>query len=376
MNEAQKTVDNIQIGITSLIDMLNQEVDLKDDVLPFLKPTLNKISQMAHHKMDFENLYELFQITTNYLPRTVQSYCGLPVEYRNTKIIKDSQTARDLLVADIALLKSQVTSIENKIFAEIETSIKVNNKVIKEKFTPQLQLATEVEKDEGQKFINQFDIKKYINNPNNYDVFHKNLQLPTNKFNNANKTQEILSTASIKGKGFIEITGSFIYSKFKTLKVTLSKLVIPTLIVTCVIGFLSLPYFAERGSILRTHTSEQLDSMYAVLKNHSLSSQQLLELKNKNEALLIDDSDYRKERVQYDFKNNIISINVLDYSKVACEKMINYQKDKLQNTQLEINNIIVSNSNSKQFNNNAELCYLEDNSLKISFDQQKIYNPQ
>lgn len=376
MNEAQKTVDNIQIGITSLIDMLNQEVDLKDDVLPFLKPTLNKISQMAHHKMDFENLYELFQITTNYLPRTVQSYCGLPVEYRNTKIIKDSQTARDLLVADIALLKSQVTSIENKIFAEIETSIKVNNKVIKEKFTPQLQLATEVEKDEGQKFINQFDIKKYINNPNNYDVFHKNLQLTTNKFNNANKTQEILSTASIKGKGFIEITGSFIYSKFKTLKVILSKLTIPTLIVISVIGFLSLPYFAERGSILRTHTYEQLDSMYAVLKNHSLSSQQLLELKNKNEALLIDNSDYRKERVQYDFKNNIISMNVFNYSKDACEKMINYQKDKLQNTQLEINNIIVSNSNNKQFNNNAELCYLEDNSLKISFDQQKIYKPQ
>ena len=109
--------EKINNSLNNLKNLLSDTPDLKDDVLPFISSTLSKLEELAQLNLEKDsNLnYEIFQIATNYLPRTIQGYCSFPLEYRNKEIIKADKTPRDLMIADLTVLKKQVKELE-KIF--------------------------------------------------------------------------------------------------------------------------------------------------------------------------------------------------------------------------------------------------------------------
>ena len=171
--ETSSMIQRIFTSIDSVGSTLESNVNLKDDVAPFMLASLAKIKQLSMVKQDFETLYQLMQIATNYLPRVVESYCGLPIEYRNTKILKDGKSARSMLVQDLKIFKKQVTEIESNIYSGLENQIQVNSKVIRDKYETQFQLADEVDALGDQCFIDQFDYNKYAKTPNYKSITFK-----------------------------------------------------------------------------------------------------------------------------------------------------------------------------------------------------------
>jgi hypothetical protein len=384
------TQEQISQQIFSSIDQLSafmQNIpDLANDVVPFMTGAFAKIKQLSVHQNKFEVSYELMQIATNYLPKSIHAYCALPIDYRNSKPIKNSKTARDLLIGDLTLIKKQVYELESTIFSDLEREIRVNSNLIKEKFEGQMQLATQMETENSSGFINQFNLTDYTNSPNYFEsIFHKTMPAP----NVAEKTVKTLTTTgNTVLKSSISISKK-ICSKIKPKLINAGKNIAridgQDVFVTIMFsvfalfmgGLFSLIYFDGRYSSYVRDFNKDLVADSQFMGVTPLTQNQLTEFANKDYKELIDGSDYRKENIKYTLGANKLNITAKSIEKSDCTRLIDHQVESFPNIHLEINGIAIHDSppTTKILDNtNYNLCYLKSgNVVNAIMDTKEIY---
>lgn len=147
--------------LDKLTTQLAANPDLRSDVLPFLLPTIAKLKQIASFIEDkkqdnMEAYYEFNSICTNYLPTTIQSFCSLPIEYRNTKVLKNNKTARELLIEDLQKIIAQTDVVEDSLLSKEEKAFLVNNTYLSGRLDT---------KSAPTPFENQFNYKSWAETP-------------------------------------------------------------------------------------------------------------------------------------------------------------------------------------------------------------------
>lgn len=374
-------------SVSSLTELMQKTPDLQGDVLPFLNGTFAKIKQLTMHNVPFEVSYELMQIATNYLPKTVHAYCALPIEYRNKKEIKGTKTARDLLIGDLTLIKKQVYELESTIFSDLERNIRINSNVIKEKFEGQMQLATEGETG----FINQFNVDKYTTSAHYLDnMFTKVPQEPTP----TQKTVNVLAkTGSVAGKvalsGFsivknmahtlLSPLGRILFSFYKMIKNNIGMILGIGFIVILMGGFISLMAYDHPEVVYHRAAKNHLSTSYQVMQATQLTSEQLAGFSKEDYAQFAKDAQLAQTKATYKVNDNNLNVVLEGYDQNHCKEMVDHHSNSLPETQMKINTInlpekTVYSNNNYFINNNHNLCYLkENNSIEVNFNSKGIY---
>lgn len=376
MNTQENVNTKIILSLNSIRQVMADTPDLRDDVLPFINSTFNKLEELAN--MDLSDRpdisYEVYQVGTNYLERTINSYCSLPLEYRNTQHIKGDKTARDLMICDLTLLKKQVVVLEKEIFKDVEALVRTSNTFIKTKYASELELANEITPDT---FINKFDINSVDSKMVSYfgrkQVIKEGIRVKTKSY--VNNTISLLSSMKL----FL----AWSYPKcFNLMKSILSFFGNEFMIVISILTFMIymliyvlIPWINQ--SNYYANAPAEITTMYDLLKVNKLNSVQVQDLSDKQEKKLVDDVPYSKGKFSFksNGKNIIASFNT--FSVNDCQNFVDYKENSFQNTDVYINNIKLPEVHlySNRFrikNNNHKLCYLDSNSIRVDLNAEKI----
>lgn len=374
----EQITQQINDSVSSLTNLMEKNPDLIQDVLPFMQGTFAKLQQLVGYKLSFEQSYEVLQIATNYLPKALHSYCGLPIEYRNKKLIKGDKTARDLLIGDLKILKKQVYEFENNLFAELEQSMRVNSTVIKEKFSSQMELATQVESAKDDNFINQFDIEKFNSNDSYSSLFIKNNTEPK-------ALTQAISGVVNTGNGIHKVAKncfSGLKNTYINHSTSLKNMIGNIALVLVIVSVPASIYFGcsylNRENSLNNDSIKHTTSMYHIMENSLLAATQITDLSQKDYKDLIGSSFFRKSMVSYQTNGSNITISLKDIDSKYCKDMVDSYTVNFNESSMTINNIVLPEqhviSDKYYFsNNNHKLCYLDNNNINITLDSAKIY---
>lgn len=386
--DQQEIIQQIFSSIDSIGQLMESTVDLHSDVFPFMRASLAKIKQLtlATSAKD-ENIYELFQISTNYLPRALNAYCSLPLEYRNTKKIKSDKTARTLLIEDLKIFKQQVQEIEKQIYAGIENQIKVNSNVVRSKYEQRFQLASEVENLEEDGFINQFDFNDYSQNQDYTKITFK--KMPSAKQIADEKTAQTLKF--VKDTGFSLMNG--LSKLFKGIISGLEKFVlavldffepifVPAIIIAFVGGAIYLLTLIPCYSNYTQAYLKTAASIHEVMAVSLIPQVEFEQFAKTKQQEMIDGSSYRKERTKFavNAANQSFSMSITGIDKRECKSFIDNKEIQFDAANIKINGIALPQDNEVSNwwaleNENHKLCHLEGNNQIIAeFDNKKINN--
>lgn len=388
---AEKSISD---KIVHTIDVLSQNMqtipDLQNDILPFMEGTFFKIKQMSFAESDYETSYELMQIANNYLPRVIYTYCELPIEYRNSKKMQNGQTAREMLVSDLQIIRKQVEEIESAIYSKQEKAMRVNSTIIKQKFEGQMQLATQVQNDNQGRFVNQFNIEEFLqHNKESSYIFKKQPE-------DAVQAQTI-----VKQPGIMDLTSKWLLKKgfpkakehtIAAYRFTASKMprknTINNLITDSfapVAGLSAIVFF-----LFGLFTAATYESHYSVLKDVSgkmyqlqaatnMNYQQLTTMTGSMNEIMSKKNDVEGENTKIAVINNGVRINSVNIDNEDCEKMVDHKVQNMLAADMYINSIPVKDTVTSQRyleeTDNHKLCYLKDNNkVEIVLSEPKIYN--
>jgi hypothetical protein len=396
MSENSQMTNQIFTDIDKIGALLESTVDLSQDVAPFMTATLAKIKQLAIAKQgDYEAQYELFQIATNYIPRTIDSYCALPIEYRNTRIVKSDKTARQLLIENLKIFKKQVFDLEKQFYSAIENQIKVESSFVHEKYASQLELATELDKVGDDGFVNQFDFSQYKDSTHYKDITFKR-ELSQEEIHAKARSEKNNERIAYVGKKIQTISKSFFSGSVSALGFLGKGLGLVLAGILKVIGelFGLIIFFSLFGGIIYLIINSQKDNnmveqviktsadMHSVMGISIIPSSEFAGFVNSKTKELIDDSAYRKEMVHviYDSKTQHITMKVDDVDKDLCMDLIDKKEEKFDSVTIHVNGMPLPQDNTISehnifINENHTLCHLkEGNKLTLDFDNQKTYN--
>lgn len=395
MSENSQMTDQIFTDIDKIGVVLESNVDLSQDVAPFMTSTLAKIKQLALAKDgDYEAQYELFQIATNYLPLTINSYCSLPIEYRNTRIVKENKTARQLLIENLKLFKKQVLELEKQFYSAIENQIKVESSFVHQKYASQIELATQLDNIGEDGFVNQFDFSQYKDSPHYKDITFKRelsqdeIQAKERAEKNNQRIAYVGSKAQELGSFLIDSTKNIFTVIGKGTKVFLGGiieasifLIAPVFIVGVIGIFIAAIHFGFRDNAMRDSVVEASQQIHSVMSVNIIEPSEFANFVNTKTTELIG-SDYRKENIKitYDTKKQTMSMQVSDFDKDLCVDLIDEKENKFDATTVLINGMPLPQDNTiseyRIFKNeNHTLCHLkEGNKVTLNFDNQAIYN--
>lgn len=349
--------EQIFTAIDSLGKTLENTPDLSQDVMPFLASTLTKVKQLSLACEKIEIQYELMQIATNYLPRAIDSYCTLPLEYRNKKIIKNNCTARQLLVEDLKIFKKQVLELENQAYETIEKELEINSNVIRQKYDQKFKLAEQVESQED--FVNQFDYDKYSTLPSYKEIFLKNTR-PKNK-----SEQPVVSTRSL-----------MVFSLFKTL--------FSITCVVCIIGLFGWGLYAlsltQRPLNYERSVTKGLRTSYDALSLSLLPNSELMSFRIAKNKEMVDNSSYVAERLKVSSDNqNNLHFMMSDIKKDYCDSLVDLKNIDFPEAEMIINGIAITN-NPDFIDHNINTtslhsaCHLEEgNKVDVQMNNAKLY---
>jgi hypothetical protein len=396
MSENNQMTDQIFTDIDKIGAVLESTVDLSQDVAPFMTATLAKIKQLAIAKQgDYEAQYELFQIATNYLPKTIDSYCGLPIEYRNTRIVKADKTARQLLIESLKIFKKQVFDLEKQFYSAIENQIKVESSFIHEKYASQLELATELDKVGDDGFVNQFDFSQYKDSTHYKDITFKRelsqeeVQAKARSEKNneriayvGNKIQSVSKSVFNSSVNILTVVGKGLGLFLVGILKIFSELFGVILFLTALVGIITMIVRSQRDDNMVEQVVKTSADIHSIMGINIIPSSEFAAFVNAKTKELIDDSSYRKERVHvtYDSKKQHISMQVDDVDKDLCMDLIDKKEDKFDSVFIHVNGMSLPQDNAVSehkifINENHTLCHLkEGNKLTLDFDNQKIYN--
>ncbi len=140
MQEPSST--NTKASLDSLMARIVENPDLNKGILPFLMPTFVKLKQIADFiegttpsPDNFQAFYEFKQVCTTDLPNTIEHYCSLPIEMRNTQVLKNKKTARELLIDNLKGIIIKVGEIETSLLSKEAQEFLVNNAYLDKKFS-------------------------------------------------------------------------------------------------------------------------------------------------------------------------------------------------------------------------------------------------
>jgi hypothetical protein len=71
---------------------------------------------------------------TTYLPDTLNAYLAVPAAYRNTAIIRDGKTARQIVVEQLSVLAAKMTEIAQNAVADDAQALLANGRFLKDRF--------------------------------------------------------------------------------------------------------------------------------------------------------------------------------------------------------------------------------------------------
>lgn len=391
MSDKDQMIEQIFSSVDSLGSTLETTVDLNQDVAPFMFATLAKIKQLALARSNnYEANYELFQIATNYLPRTIHAYCSLPMEYRNTRIIKHNKTARQFLITDLEIFKKQVFEIEKQFYSEQESQIKVNSSFIREKYDNTFQLATEVEQMEEQGFVNKFDYAQYQNSDDYRKIIFT--REPSQKEVQAKERSDNINKAFNTGKKIIPMIFSAGVSVIKKIGRMIANfwydysilVILLTGVGSFITLFVSLISNEQKPVNLYYSLRDSAKEIHEVMKVTVIPHSEFTSFVNTRVDQLIDDSSYRKDHIKvvYNEKTNTMIVNATDFSKARCLDIIDNKENSFDSVDMKINGINLPQDNtvsdhSFYLNQNHTLCHLENgNKITLTFDNNKIFNAQ
>lgn len=371
--------EKINSSLSNIKTLLSETPDLKDDVFPFISSTLSKLEELAQLNIEKESNvnYEIFQIATNYLPRTIQGYCSFPLEYRNKEIIKSDKTPRDLMIADLTVLKKQVKELEKTIFADLEREVRSNSTFLKNKYEEALSLATEVEKNDEQ-FINHFDINKVDSKFTNY-FGRKNVDLQ--KQEKREKTKENIKVFKSKLMPLVSLCKKI----GRTFRGGIVKLwtsgVIPigSIIVTAIymIFFVFIPWAASPS--FQNEAQRDLVNTYNIMKSTTLSPEQVKDIAQNHINLLVEKAHITKSNFTITTNEKTLNETLKNYDQGDCKYFVDMKEKNMSNAVVSINGIKLPErhlySEERYFdNNNHKLCYLDKNTITVNLDSEIIHN--
>jgi hypothetical protein len=134
--------------IESLLNEIYTQVDLKDDVYPFVQPYILKAYALLRNDdissangksqdvlfNDVEQKNAIENILYRDLPGVIDIYTKMPLDYRNEKIVKHNKTHRNLLLENIEILTKKLKEIETEAYSNFDQRMSVSNRFIKEKY--------------------------------------------------------------------------------------------------------------------------------------------------------------------------------------------------------------------------------------------------
>jgi len=397
MEKNSQMIEQIFTNIDMIGEKMEKTIDLSNDVAPYMSATLAKIKQLALAKENaYEAQFELFQIATNYLPRTINAYCALPIEYRNTREIKSGKNARQFLIDDLKIFKNQVNELEKQFYNAIESEIKINSNVVRAKYDNKFQLATELDNMENDGFIDQFNFSEYKQSPDYKNIVFKKEKSEEDILNEEKQKERKENLEKIK-KETINGALSIGTKVFKFTKNAISSILeifvsflesaLPTMVVMSLIfgffyGIYALISSAERprnfyGSIVSE--AKQIHDVMSVSLVPENEFKYFVDAKQKE---LLDDSSYRKERtnIVFDAKSKVMTMNFIGLDRSYCYMTIDRKELTYDAANMSVNGISLPQDNTvSNFlafrNENHKLCHLEEgNKISIQLDNQKIYD--
>jgi hypothetical protein len=395
MSENSQMTDQIFTNIDTIGGVLESTVDLSQDVAPFMTATLAKIKQLALAKEgDYEAQYELFQIATNYLPNTINSYCGLPIEYRNTRIVKADKTARQLLIENLKIFKKQVSDLEKQFYSAIENKIKVESSFVHEKYAGQLELATELDSIGEDGFVNQFEFSQYKDSTHYKDITFKReltaeeIQAKERAERNNQRLKYMGNTVQNIGSSLVDSASSVLTKIGKGISIFIGgifevvNILIAPIFFFGIVGLLgTLVYVANKDNSMMEAVGKKSADIHNVMAINLIPTGEFVSFVNSKTTELVD-SDYRKENinVSYDSKKSIITMQVSDVAQDLCMDLIDKKEEDFDGVNVKVNGMPLPQDNTVSErrswrNENHTLCHLEDgNKVTLEFNNQKIYN--
>lgn len=381
-NLSKKVCESIQ----QIIQIMQETPDLVSDVLPFMNGSLLKIQQLStYDNNQYEVMYNLIQLATNYIPKTIHSYLSLPIDYRNSKAIKGDKTARDLLIIDLSLIKKQIYELESVIFSDIEKNIRVNSNLLQSKFPTQMELATQIENQPQDAFINQFEIQKYTGSEYFFNSFNlkdnpkKSLTPLSNKLKQTKKTAASFFSFVLEKSTRL---AKYIYKKINEIFaffIDIGILLIPIgLILGVIYGFGYFIFYSIRQTTFQHDITQNITQIYNILGTNQMQPALLANFINKDFEQLIDNSSYRKKYLQYNLNGTNTTIHLTNINKSFCLSLIDIDAMNQSPTHVTVNNIPLSEQNffsdyKIYKNKNHDLCYLDQNNLSVQIDAKSVY---
>ena len=120
---------NEKIG--QIIDVFKSQEDLKNETLTFFSPTLAQLEHILEKKystLPIQLKLETDALIDNHIPKSLAKYIALPLLSRTTEIIKDNQTAREILINELQLFKQQTDDLLKRINEEDKSNFLAINR--------------------------------------------------------------------------------------------------------------------------------------------------------------------------------------------------------------------------------------------------------
>ena len=92
------------------------------------------LPRLAAHGAADATFADVRSTATTYLPDTLNAYLAVPAAYRNTAVIADGKTARQIVVAQLTVLAAKMKEIAENVAADDAQALLANGRFLKERF--------------------------------------------------------------------------------------------------------------------------------------------------------------------------------------------------------------------------------------------------
>lgn len=193
-----------------IIDLCSNNVDLSSDVYFYLKDISIKIDNLDSvfnglslaEKSNTDLIYypiKVEKIKNNLIPDIFKNYLDLPLEFRNTKKIKDNLTAKELLLNNLSKINMQLDAVEAELTVDSVHNLLVSDRIVSNN---QMQLATQPSQIKVLENKFEYDSKKSKNSTQKL-IKETNIVKPENITNKKNIDNGAISKLQLTVVGII-----------------------------------------------------------------------------------------------------------------------------------------------------------------------------
>ncbi len=92
------------------------------------------LPRLAAKKVADATFVDVRATATSYLPDTLNAYLAVPAAYRNSAVIRDGKTARQIVVEQLTILAAKMKEIAQNAVVDDAQSLLANGRFLKERF--------------------------------------------------------------------------------------------------------------------------------------------------------------------------------------------------------------------------------------------------